>query len=378
MTEQHTTEPGPASHSVPSTPGAVTVTGLTKAYDDVVAVADLDLAIKPGELLVLLGPSGCGKTTTLRTIAGLEHATEGTVYFDNADVTRQAPQRRDVAMVFQSYALYPHKTVRGNLRFPLRKVDISEATATERIEEVTALLEMEEKLDTRPAQLSGGQRQRVAVGRALVRQPHLLCMDEPLSNLDAKLRVETRAELRQLQQRLDITTLYVTHDQEEAMSIADRIAVMNGGHIEQIGTPKEIYEHPANEFVASFIGDPSMNMLDPADLSRAEVDLPTGSLADPATVGIRPEHIYPATADDKPSTEEQSEVQHWSDTVVFNVELVEPVGRAYEVLLSRESFSLTARLRTLPEGVREGVSATFILDRDRLMCFDATGEVMDL
>lgn len=378
MTDQNMTMTGSTSLSGPSTSGAVTVEGLTKQYDDIVAVSDLDLSIEPGELLVLLGPSGCGKTTTLRTIAGLEHATEGTVHFDDKDVTRQAPQRRDVAMVFQSYALYPHKSVRGNLRFPLRKVDISEEDATERIEEVTALLEMENHLDTRPAQLSGGQRQRVAVGRALVRQPHLLCMDEPLSNLDAKLRVDTRAELRQLQQRLDITTLYVTHDQEEAMSIADRIAVMNSGHIEQVGTPEEIYEHPANEFVASFIGDPPMNMLDPDDVSKAGIDLPTASLEAPATVGIRPEYIYPAAANGDPSTEEQIEVDQWSDPVSFNVELVEPVGRAYEVLLSNDDFTLTARLRTLPRGVREGESAMFVLDRDRLIFFDAAGEVMSL
>lgn len=376
--EQPTIETEYTSGSEPSTSGAVSVEGLTKEYDDVVAVSDLNLSIKPGELLVLLGPSGCGKTTTLRTIAGLEHATEGAVHFDDEEVTRQAPQRRDVAMVFQSYALYPHKTVRGNLRFPLRKVGISEEVATERIEEITELLEMEEHLETRPAQLSGGQRQRVAVGRALVRQPHLLCMDEPLSNLDAKLRVETRAELRQLQQRLDITTLYVTHDQEEAMSIADRIAVMNDGHIEQIGTPEEIYEHPTNEFVASFIGDPPMNMLDPDNVSQAGIDIPAGSLEVPATVGVRPEHIYPATADGEPSTEEQIGVERWSKSVSFNVELIEPVGRAYELLLSREAFTLTARLRTLPEGVHEGESTSFVLDRDRLMYFDSTGKVMDL
>src|SRR6056297_34465 len=206
------------SSPVESSAGAVHVEGLTKEYDDVVAVSELDLHVEPGELVVLLGPSGCGKTTTLRSIAGLEHATDGTIHFDDEDVTRQAPQRRDVAMVFQSYALYPHKTVRGNLKFPLRKTDVSGEEAAERIEEIAELLEMEAHLDTRPAELSGGQRQRVAVGRALVRQPHLLCMDEPLSNLDAKLRVETRAELRQLQQRLGITTIYVTHDQEEAMS----------------------------------------------------------------------------------------------------------------------------------------------------------------
>jgi multiple sugar transport system ATP-binding protein len=279
-------------------------------------------------------------------------------------------------MVFQSYALYPHKTVRGNLKFPLRKTDVSGAEATDRIQEIAELLEMEDHLDTRPAELSGGQRQRVAVGRALVRQPHLLCMDEPLSNLDAKLRVETRAELRQLQQRLGITTIYVTHDQEEAMSIADRIAVMNEGRIVQIGTPEDVYERPANEFVASFIGDPPMNFLDPQDVLDAGIDLPAPSAVETFTVGIRPEFIYPTKPDGTPFADDQIDVERPSDPVSFDVELIEPVGRAYEVQLSTDALHLTARLRTLPVDVTEGRPAEFVVDQDRLALFDENGEVV--
>ena len=374
MTDQRVTDRDSPSLSGSAVSGAVDVKGLTKVYDDVVAISDLDLHVEPGELLVLLGPSGCGKTTTLRSIAGLEHITDGTIHFDDEDVTRQAPQHRNIAMVFQSYALYPHKTARGNLKFPLRKIDISEDEMDERIEEIAELLDIKEHLDTRPAELSGGQRQRVAVGRALVRQPHLLCMDEPLSNLDAKLRVETRAELRQLQQRLGITTIYVTHDQEEAMSIADRIAVMNDGQIVQIGTPEDVYERPANEFVASFIGDPPINLLDPEAVDRAGINLPDAET--PATVGIRPEYVYPSTEDGEPFTDDQIDVERPSNPVLFEVRLVEPVGRAYEIQLSTETLHLTARTRTLPEDVTEGESTNFVVDLDRLTLFDENGGVV--
>ncbi|MFC6974980.1 ABC transporter ATP-binding protein [Halomicroarcula sp. GCM10025709] len=189
-------------------------------------------------------------------VAGLEPITDGTVTIGDRDVSRTVPQDRDVAMVFQSYALYPHKTVRENIRFPLRKTDLDDDAVGERIQSTAALLDIADLLEKRPAALSGGQRQRVAVGRALARNPSVLLMDEPLSNLDAKLRIQTRSELRDLQQQLGITTLYVTHDQEEAMSLADRIAVMNGGRIEQVGTPEEVYRRPDSEFVATFLGDP--------------------------------------------------------------------------------------------------------------------------
>ncbi|WP_248518128.1 ABC transporter ATP-binding protein [Salinarchaeum laminariae] len=376
MAEQRRKPSESSSLSESSASGAVHVDGLTKQYDDVVAVSDLDLHVEPGELLVLLGPSGCGKTTTLRSIAGLEHVTDGTIHFDDEDVTRQAPQRRDVAMVFQSYALYPHKTVRGNLQFPLRKTDISGTEATERVEEIAELLEMETHLDTRPAQLSGGQRQRVAVGRALVRQPHLLCMDEPLSNLDAKLRVETRSELRQLQQRLGITTIYVTHDQEEAMSIADRIAVMNDGRIEQVGTPEDVYERPANEFVASFVGDPPMNFCDPDDVQAAGIETPQSAAGSPDTIGIRPEYIYPTDSRGEPAAGDRVEVDRPSDPVVLTVELIEPVGRAYEIQLTGHGLDLVARLRTRPDDVTEGDSSEFVFDLDRLTTFNDAGEVV--
>jgi multiple sugar transport system ATP-binding protein len=223
----------------------VRLDGVRKRFGDVVAVAGIDLRVEPGELLVLLGPSGCGKTTTLRAIAGLEPVTEGTIRIGDRDATGTLPQDRDVSMAFQNYALYPHKTVEGNLRFPLAKTDLAPAERDEKVAFVAELLEIGDILDREPSSLSGGQRQRVALGRTIVREPGVFLLDEPLSSLDAELRVATRTELRDLQQRLGTTTVYVTHDQEEAMSVADRIAVMRDGRIEQIGTPRELYVDPA-------------------------------------------------------------------------------------------------------------------------------------
>lgn len=234
---------------------------VTKRYGDVVAVRDLDLEILDKEFVVLLGPSGCGKSTTLNMIAGLEEVTEGELWFDDQIVNALPPHRRDVAMVFQSYALYPHKSVYENIAFGLRMRKVPTAEVDRRVREAAAKLEIAHLLERRPSQLSGGQRQRVALGRAIVRQPSVFLMDEPLSNLDAALRISMRAEIKRLHEEMQTTFVYVTHDQAEALTLADRIVVMNDGVIQQIGTSDEIYERPVNMFVASFLGNPPINYL---------------------------------------------------------------------------------------------------------------------
>ena len=236
---------------------------VTKVFgDDVVAVDDVTLTVEDGEFLVLVGPSGCGKSTLLRTIAGLEEATAGAIRIDGVDVTDLAPRHRDIAMVFQSYALYPHMTVRENLGYGLKVRRAPKQEARRRVDEVAELLGLEELLDRRPSQLSGGQRQRVAMGRAIVRQPRAFLMDEPLSNLDAKLRVGMRASLAQLHARLRVTTVYVTHDQTEAMTLGQRVAVLRDGRVVQVDRPQELYARPRNVFVAAFLGAPSMNLVE--------------------------------------------------------------------------------------------------------------------
>src|SRR5881394_2309884 len=238
----------------------VTFDHVTKAYaDGTIAVNDLDLLIKDGEFLVLVGPSGCGKTTALRCLAGLEVITAGQIKIDERVVNRVPPKERNIAMVFQSYALYPHMTVFDNLAFGLKLLKTPKQEIRRRVEEAAKILDLERFLDRKPRALSGGQRQRVALGRAIVREPAAFLMDEPLSNLDAKLRVQTRAEILRIQQRLETTTVYVTHDQVEAMTMGDRIAVMRDGVLQQVGPPPELYERPVNKFVAAFIGSPAMN-----------------------------------------------------------------------------------------------------------------------
>ncbi|MEO7118857.1 MAG: sn-glycerol-3-phosphate ABC transporter ATP-binding protein UgpC, partial [Candidatus Limnocylindrales bacterium] len=240
---------------------SVTFDRIWKRYGDVVAVQDLNLEIADGEFLVLVGPSGCGKTTSLRMIAGLESVTEGEVRIGDRVVNDLQPRDRDVAMVFQSYALYPHMTVRDNLAFGLKLRHVAKAEIDRRVAEAARMTELTNLLARKPKELSGGQRQRVALGRAIVREPAVFLMDEPLSNLDAKLRVQTRAEIALLHQRLKTTVVYVTHDQVEAMTMGDRIAVMNKGVIQQLGTPQQLYENPRNVFVAGFVGSPPMNLL---------------------------------------------------------------------------------------------------------------------
>ncbi|WP_101295585.1 ABC transporter ATP-binding protein [Halegenticoccus soli] len=250
----------------------ITTDGLSKEYhsgdEAVVAVEDLDATIGDGEFLVLVGPSGCGKTTTLRCIAGLEDVTDGRILFGDRDMTDRRARNRDVAMVFQNYALYPHMNVRENMGFGLKlSTDMPAAEIDDRVESTAEMMGIEELLDQKPKELSGGQQQRVALGRAIVREPEVFLMDEPLSNLDAKLRAEMRTELQELQHELGVTTVYVTHDQTEAMAMGDRIAVMNDGVLQQVGTPEEVYRSPANEFVADFIGSPSINLF-AADVER--------------------------------------------------------------------------------------------------------------
>src|SRR6188474_557653 len=290
----------------------VALDGVSKVYPDGTrAVDQLNLDVGNGEFMVLVGPSGCGKTTALRMIAGLEEISEGTVKISDRVVNDLAPKDRDVAMVFQSYALYPHMTVRDNLAFGLKLRKVPKADINKRVDEAARIIELTNLLDRKPKQLSGGQRQRVALGRAIVREPAVFLMDEPLSNLDAKLRVATRAEIARLHQRLKTTVIYVTHDQVEAMTMGDRIAVMNFGVLQQVGSPQELYETPINRFVAGFIGSPAMNFFSvKADKSNGRVMLKNGNLELPVpprlqsvvdgiegelTAGIRPEHFEVAT-----------------------------------------------------------------------------------
>jgi multiple sugar transport system ATP-binding protein len=235
---------------------------ISKVFKGSAAVKDVNLEVGEGEFLVLLGPSGCGKTTTLRMVAGLETPTDGDIFIGDALVNDVEPKDRDIAMVFQSYALYPHMTVHDNLAFPLKMHKQPKEEIEERVNKAASVLEITELLKRRPKELSGGQRQRVALGRAIVRNPQVFLMDEPLSNLDAKLRVQTRIELKNLQKRLGTTTIYVTHDQAEAMTLADRVALMKQGEIQQVGAPTEVYSHPANKFVAGFLGSPTMNFME--------------------------------------------------------------------------------------------------------------------
>jgi multiple sugar transport system ATP-binding protein len=263
----------------------IVLEGITKRYQDgTTAVRSLDLSIADGELMVLVGPSGCGKTTALRMVAGLEEITEGTILVDGQPVNDMEPRDRDIAMVFQSYALYPHLTVRDNMAFSLkyRKTPIQEIRR--RVEEAARILELDELLSRKPRQLSGGQRQRVAMGRAIVRQPRAFLMDEPLSNLDAKLRVQMRAEIAKLQRSLGVTTIYVTHDQTEAMTLGSRVAVLRHGVLQQVASPQELYRRPANLFVAGFIGSPAMNLVE-ATLERGAAGSGPGD-AGPGDAGL--------------------------------------------------------------------------------------------
>ena len=325
---------------------------VTKRYGANIAVNNINLTAVDREFLVLVGPSGCGKTTTLRMIAGLEEVSEGEVYIGESPVTDVRPRDRDIAMVFQNYALYPHMTVFKNLAFGLKQRKIPKAEIEVRVDEVAAMLGIAELLRRKPKELSGGQRQRVAMGRAIVRHPKVFLFDEPLSNLDAKLRVQMRTELARLHQRLQTTIVYVTHDQIEAMTLADRIVVMNEGVIMQQGSPLEVYNNPANLFVAGFIGSPAMNFLDVKVISENDKLLTVGEnfeLTVPdklrerfqsaegrdLILGIRPEHIYDYEIKGSfPGGERLNSV----------IEVVEPIGSEVVLLATCGSSQLTARV----------------------------------
>ncbi|RWD59792.1 MAG: ABC transporter ATP-binding protein [Mesorhizobium sp.] len=274
--------------------GSLNIENVKKAFGPVEVLKGIDLEVNDGEFVVFVGPSGCGKSTLLRVIAGLEDSTSGRVLIDGDDVSVTPPAKRGIAMVFQTYALYPHLTVRNNMGLGLKQAGTPSAEIDRRIKIASTMLSLEPYLERRPAELSGGQRQRVAIGRAVVREPKLFLFDEPLSNLDAALRVNTRLEIAQLHRRLKATMIYVTHDQVEAMTLADKIVVLNAGRIEQIGSPMELYNSPANDFVAGFIGSPKMNFIDGAKLGETA-----------KTVGVRPEHL---TVDTKSGA--------WKGTVV--------------------------------------------------------------
>jgi sn-glycerol 3-phosphate transport system ATP-binding protein len=311
---------------------AVTLQEVTKEFEAGKAAVDrLSLEIADGEFMILVGPSGCGKTTALRMVAGLEKPTSGTVRIGDRVVNEVSPRDRDIAMVFQNYALYPHMTVFKNLAYGLRQRRTPKEETQRRVQEVAELLGLGELLKRRPGQLSGGQRQRVAMGRALVRNPAVFLLDEPLSNLDAKLRAEMRTELKRLHQNLPVTTIYVTHDQVEAMTLGDHIAVMREGTLQQFGTPQEVYDHPANVFVAGFIGSPPMNILrgvasggrvSAGDFALVRPGVPDGDVM----VGLRPQALRPAS-DGMPALD-------------FKIDVVEPLGD--EVVLHGTAASTNA------------------------------------
>jgi multiple sugar transport system ATP-binding protein len=351
----------------------VTFDGVWKKFGEVVAVNDLNLEIHDGEFMVLVGPSGCGKTTSLRMIAGLEEISEGTLSIGDRVVNHVAPKDRDIAMVFQSYALYPHMTVRDNMAFGLKLRKTPKDEIERRVHEAAAMLSCENLLDRKPRELSGGQRQRVALGRAIVREPAVFLMDEPLSNLDAKLRVQTRAEIARLHQRLGTTTVYVTHDQVEAMTMGQRIAVMSEARLQQVGSPQELYDHPDNRFVAGFIGSPSMNFLevgvtrsgDAVQLKGDGIDIPLPDRyragfatfsGDKLTVGVRPEHL-------------DVNVAPPSGSLSGNADVVEYLGNEELIHLSVGGHDIVALIGS-EHRVRPGDDLTLNISLEKVHLFD--------
>ena len=382
---------------------------VTKVYDDgTLAVDELDLLIRDGELMIVVGPSGCGKTTALRMLAGLEEISDGEIRIGDEVINDLTPKERDIAMVFQNYALYPHMSVAQNLAFGLRFRKLPKSEVKERVQRAAEILEIAEFLDKKPRALSGGQRQRVAMGRAIVREPQAFLMDEPLSHLDAKLRVQMRAEIHDLQRRLGVTTLYVTHDQVEAMTLGDRVAVMLDGRLQQVAAPQALYERPVNEFVAGFIGSPSINIVE-AELARSNGGLSVSfgghrlavddavtrarpSLGDyldgTVLLGIRPEHFEDASLDADAPPERR---------IRITCDLTEPLGAemlvhfsvAARVVVAAGAGAADPALAASPPGVEEGKSrliarvdprsritegseAELAVDTSRLYFFDPT------
>jgi sn-glycerol 3-phosphate transport system ATP-binding protein len=340
----------------------INLVNLTKSYGETQVLHHVAGAIDDGEFIVIVGPSGCGKSTLLRMIAGLESVTTGEVFIGERMVNDVEPAQRDIAMVFQNYALYPHMSVRQNMAYGLKIRKIPKPEIDRRVNEAAEILEITDYLDRRPRQLSGGQRQRVAMGRAIVRDPQVFLFDEPLSNLDAKLRVQMRLEIRKLQQRLGVTSIYVTHDQVEAMTLGDRLMVLNGGYVEQFGTPVELYQRPASVFVAGFIGSPAMNFL-PAEAAGGTLTLANGAtLACPGdsagavTLGVRPESL---AADDK-------------GPVRLVVDMVEQLGASTLAhgLLEGTDSALVASLPGIAE-IERGAVLGFSAPGDSLHLFDA-------
>jgi multiple sugar transport system ATP-binding protein len=378
----------------------IVLEGITKRYPDgAVAVQDVNLEVGDGEFVILVGPSGCGKSTTLNMIAGLEDITEGTLRIGGQVVNDKAPKDRDIAMVFQSYALYPHMSVRDNMGFALRLAKADKAVIRTKVEEAARILDLTEHLDRKPANLSGGQRQRVAMGRAIVRDPKAFLMDEPLSNLDAKLRVQMRTQISRLQQRLGTTTVYVTHDQTEAMTLGDRVVVMRGGLVQQVGTPQHLYDEPRNLFVAGFIGSPAMNFLhatleeNSLHTSIGEVSLEPGLLRElerrnaprDLIAGLRPEAFEDASL---------VEPGHSGVTFTVTVGVVESLGSDVYAYFTEDEWqpAQTSELAELAAdsgvsetgvsghqivtrlssatGVREGSEAQLWVDTSRMHLFD--------
>jgi multiple sugar transport system ATP-binding protein len=394
------TESDSGVQAVPRRPAGVLVEAVSKVYDGgVVAVSDVTLEIADGEFMVLVGPSGCGKSTLLRAVAGLEEVTSGRVYIDGHDVTDMAPRDRDIAMVFQNYALYPHMTVRENLGFGLKLRKVSKQERDRRVLEVARTLGLDELVDRKPADLSGGQRQRVAMGRAMVREPKVFLMDEPLSNLDAKLRVSMRGNLARLHERLGVTTIYVTHDQVEAMTLGQRVAVMRDGVVQQVDTPQRLFNEPANLFVAAFIGSPSMNLV---EAEVADGSLHFGGFALPVpdgvelpvrrvVLGIRPTDFRRAgeadpslpcmrvRADVVEELGAESHVLFRVDAPRVNTDAVRAAADRTsdeEALLADETTEFTARIEGY-DPVPPGAVIELAVDTSRLHFFDpASGTVV--
>ncbi len=371
----------------------VRLEGIRKIYPDqtgTVAVHGVDLDVSDGEFVVLVGPSGCGKSTTLRMIAGLESISAGKLFIDEREVNYVPPKDRDIAMVFQSYALYPHMTVRENLAFALKLRSTPRAEIEERVNLAATTLGIEGFLDRTPRQLSGGQRQRVALGRAIVRQPKVFLFDEPLSNLDAQLRVQMRREIARLHQELKATMIYVTHDQVEAMTLGDRIVVMNKGHVQQIDTPMNLYDHPANRFVAGFIGSPAMNFItgiisaaEPLEFIAGEgafkLQIPPGLavrvqdlLGKAVTMGIRPEDVSVAPSSGPALFAGESTIVDPPVLAPARLDIVEALGNEVFVYATVGAFTITARVSPQPLP-RTGEPVTLAFDLAKAHFFDQEG-----